>query len=104
MPIVATASSMNDIPNWFVCTVGMATVLIGLVCLIVLCWLVGRICRRAFARKEQPVQSAVVPAPAAPVSEDIPNRQQFVAAISAVIAEEMGSDVSRLRILSIKKI
>jgi len=42
--------------------------------------------------------------PAAPAADTIPNRQQFVAAVSAVIAEEMGTDVSKLRILSIKKI
>jgi len=37
-------------------------------------------------------------------TEQIPNRGEFVAAISAAIAEDMGKDVSSIRILSIKKI
>jgi len=36
--------------------------------------------------------------------EPIPNRQQFIAAVSAAIATYMGSDISGLRIHSITKV
>ena len=41
--------------------------------------------------------------PAAAKEEEIPDRQEFVAAVSAAIAEELGTDVSAIRILSIKR-
>ena len=44
-----------------------------------------------------------VSAPAA-VQEPIANRQELVAAISAALAEELGTDVSAIRILSLKKV
>ena len=37
-------------------------------------------------------------------AEEIANRQEFIAAVSAALAEEMGTDVSAIRILSFKKI
>ncbi|MDP4119310.1 MAG: hypothetical protein Q8873_09035 [Bacillota bacterium] len=35
---------------------------------------------------------------------EIPDRQKFIAAVSAVIAENMGTDISAIRILSVKKL
>lgn len=43
---------------------------------------------------------AATPAPAAPAA----NNQQIVAAIAVAIAEEMGTDVSHIRIHSIRRI
>ena len=49
-----------------------------------------------------PVPTAV-PVPAAAAAPDaIPNRQELIAAISAALAEELGTDVSAIRILSFK--
>ena len=42
--------------------------------------------------------------PAAPAADVIPNRQALIAAISAAIAEDMGTDLAGIRILSVKKI
>ena len=39
----------------------------------------------------------------AAVDDEIPNRAEFVAAVSAAIAEASGTDASAIRILSIKK-
>ena len=51
------------------------------------------------------VQAAPAPVSAVPaVAEPIPNRQAMIAAISAVIAEELGTDISAIRILSVKKV
>ena len=80
----------------FVCLMGMGTVFFGLICLIVLTTLLGRICGRG--------QKAALPAAEAPVPAPAVNQQELIAAISAAIAEELGTDVTGIRILSIKKL
>ena|GEM_PF-640268 len=91
------------LPNWFVCVLGVGTVFVGLVCLVFICKLLSLICRKIGTGKE-----SVVPAESgkssAPASDQNVNMQETVAAIAAAIAEDLGSDVSAIRILSIKKI
>lgn len=96
---------LSELSPGFVVLMGMGTVFFGLICIIVLIWLVGQIIRAVDKGSDEPPVpvAAGVPTRSAAV-EDIPNRTQFVAAVSAVIAEEMGTDVSKLRILSIKKL
>lgn len=84
----------------FVVLMGLGTVFFGLIVLIVLCTLMGAICKRFI--KEEPAKTAD-PA-AAPAAETIANRQEFIAAVSAAIAEEMGADVAGIRIVSVKKV
>ena len=86
--------------NWFVVVMGLCTVFVVLILIIVLCWLLGLVCK-ALGKKE----TAEAPK-AAPALDDasIPNRPQFVAAVSAAIAEASGTDATALRILSIKKL
>ena len=48
---------------------------------------------------------AAPPAVSAPVAEaEIPNRGEVVAAVSAALAEELGTDVSAIRILSFRRV
>ena len=47
---------------------------------------------------------AAAPAVANAQAEPIANKQEFIAAVSAAIAEDMGTDISAIRIKSIKKI
>ena len=105
MSILAKAGeqAINTLPEWQVIVIGLGVVFVGLVCIVLLCTLMSAIYRAVAGNQKAPAQSAA-PTPAAPAADTIPNRQQFVAAVSAVIAEEMGTDVSKLRILSIKKI
>lgn len=85
---------------------GMGIVFAGLICIVILCVLMGKVVR-LLEKKEAP---AAVPAPvaAAPApafaAEAIPNRQELVAAIACCLAEELGTDVSAIRIVSLKKI
>ena len=79
----------------FVCLMGIGTVFVGLVCLIVLTMLMGR----ALKGSPKPAPAPVV-APAAPET----NREELVAAISAALAEELGTDITGIRILSMKKV
>ena len=81
----------------FVCLMGMGTVFFGLICLIVLTTLLGRIC----GRKQQAAPAAAISAPAAAPAV---NQQELIAAVSAAIAEELGTDITGIRILSIKKV
>jgi len=88
-----------DYSSVFVVLMGMGTVFFGLICLIVLTSIMGRI----LGREAAPAVSAAPAAPvaAAPVE---PNRQELVAAVSAAIAEELGTDITGIRILSLKKV
>lgn len=88
----------------FVCALGIGTVFIGLICIVLLCKVIGLICgNESSAQTETP--KAPAPAPVAkPANEVTANRGEIVAAISAAIAEELGTDVTGIKILSIKKI
>ena len=79
---------------------GMGIVFAGLICIVVLCVLMGKIVG-LLQKKGAP---AAVPAAAVATAEIIPNRQELVAAISCCLAEELGTDVSAIRIVSMKKI
>ena len=85
----------------FVILMGMGTVLLGLTCIVFLCMLMSAIVKR-FAKTDAPVQTTPAPSSAAPAA--IENRGELVAAIAAAVAEELGADVSAIRILSLKKI
>lgn len=81
----------------FVCLMGIGTVFVGLVCLIVLTTLMGR-----FLRGSQ--NPAPVPVPVSTPAAPEANREELVAAISAALAEELGTDITGIRILSMKKV
>ena len=83
--------------NLFVVLMGVGTVFIGLICIILLVWLMGRIC--GALEKNSPAS------PPTPVQTTAPaNGGEVVAAISAAIAENLGTDVNAIRITSIRKI
>ncbi len=86
--------------DWFVVVMGLCTVFVVLTLIILLCYLLGALCR-GMGKKEQAAQASE-PVQAA-VDDTIPNRAEFVAAVSAAIAEASGTDASAIRILSIKK-
>ena len=80
----------------FVCLMGMGTVFFGLICIVALCYLMSAVCRGTERKK---------PAPAAPaVPAGTSDRGELVAAISAALAEELGTDITRIRIKSITKL
>ena len=84
--------------NWFVVVMGLVTVFVVLILIIGLCWLLGLAC----GSKKEELQAAAAAAPAQESS--IPNRAEFLAAVSAAIAEASGTDASAIRILSVKKL
>jgi len=94
---------MDNISSVFVVVMGIGTVFFGLICIIALCMAMSAICRKMGGADPTPVATAPAPVAAAG-PETIPNRQAMVAAIAAAIAEDLGTDVSGIRILSIKKL
>ncbi len=84
--------------NLFICIVGISTVFIGLICIIGLCKLMSIICSYLpQAKKETPASAkSSNPAP-------IANKQEIIAAVCAAIAEENGTDVENIRVVSFKK-
>ncbi len=85
---------------------GIGMVFFGLICLIAICYLLGFIMKKVNngTADKEPATASTAPAVSAPVSETIVNRQELIAAVSAVIAEELGQDVEAIRIKSIKKL
>lgn len=83
----------NDL---FVVLMGVGTVFFGLICLIILLWVMGKLFRG--------VEEHASPAPAAVPERVNANGGEILAAISAAIAEELGTDVSAFRIVSVKKL
>ena len=99
--MAATALSAADPtaakPILMVVLLGVGMVFVGLISIIVICKLMG-VLFGALSKKQ--------PAPAAPTKEPQPmeNRQEIIAAVSAAIAEELGKEVSALKIISFKKL
>ena len=84
----------------FVCAMGLGTVFVGLILLIFVCKVMG-----LFVGSKSNESSAPVLKPITPVAEKpIENKQELIAAISVALAEELGTDVSGIRIHSIKKL
>ncbi len=79
----------------FVTLMGMGTVFIGLVCIVILCTIMSAVVR-SFTKKPEKVE------PVATVA--IANKQEFIAAVSAAIAEDMETDITGIRILSVKRL
>ena len=82
---------------------GLGTVFVGLICIIVICYLMGAIINAVQGKKPAPEPKTAAPAPAA-VPAPIENKGELIAVISAVIAEDLGEDVEAIRIKSIRKI
>ena len=90
--------------NLFVCLMGIGTVFVGLICIIILVSIMGAIAKKTnksdetSAKALQPAAAALGNASAGTVTP------QMAAAVSAVLAEEMGTEPSGIRIVSFKKI
>ena len=79
--------------NLLVVCLGMGTVFFGLICLIAICMLTSRIVRLFEKDRKAPENE-----------ETIPNKQEIVAAVCAVVAEEIGTEAKNIRVVSFKRI
>jgi len=92
---------MNEPSNLFVVLMGVGTVFVGLICIIIMCKIIGLFC--SIGNKKVEKATAVTPANTN-TGVTLANRQEIIAAVCAVCAEDMGVDVNALRVKSFKKL
>ena len=90
---------MADYSILFVCLMGIGTVFFGLICIIGLCYAMSALIRAMKSRAPASAPAASAAAVPAPSVDGT-----LVAALSAAIAEDLGTDISAIRILSIRKV
>ena len=90
-----------EISNALAVSIGLGTVFAGLIGLILICYIMSSLVK-LFAKSEK----ASTPAPATQPAPQaaITNKGEFAAAIACAIAEDLGTDVTGIRITSIKKL
>lgn len=88
--------------DWIVVGMGVGTVFVGLICIILICMLTSFFCnlggKKSTVSAESTANKPVV------AFKAIENRQEILAAVTAVCAEELGTDVSAIRVISFKKL
>ena len=85
-----------------VVVVGLGVVFLGLILIILSCKIMSSVVNRSQKNESAPTSGQVAGTVSA--SDTIENKGEVVAAISAAVAENLGKDVSAIRILSIKKV
>lgn len=94
---------LNASNTAFVCLMGVGVVFLGLVCIVAICWIVSQFFKTAKPiDAEKQVSSPTTQKTAAEIPAD--KRGEFIAAVTSVIAEDLGTDVSAIRVLSVKKL
>lgn len=86
-------------PDWMVVVMGVGVVFVGLVLIILICKIMSLFFAKT-AKSDSKPATATAPA----LNTVIENRQEIIAAVTAVCAEEMGKDISALRVISFKKL
>lgn len=91
----------------FVCLMGMGIVFFGLICMVVICKVMSFFVRK-LEKSEAPVSPAdmahtpVAAQPSAVLPAD--EKRAILAGVCSVIAEELGTDVKNIRVLSFKRV
>ncbi len=93
----------EKIGNLTVFGFGFGLVFVGLICIIVICSIMGALCK-ALIKDGKKTAAPAANASSQTSGNAIVNKGEFVAAVSAALAEELGTDVTGIRILSIKKL
>lgn len=91
--------------HWsLVCLIGIAVVFVGLAAIIGLVELMNYVTNKAEGKKKAsaPVQTPRAASPV--VNAAIENRDEIVAAVCAAVAEENGTDISAIRVVSFKRV
>ncbi len=109
MNLFLSAASGGEGMHWgFVCLIGIGVVFAGLICIIGLVELMTFICNKIASKVEKKAETAVAPvknvAQAPITSNVIENRDELIAAVCAAVAEENGTDISAIRVVSFKKV
>jgi len=93
---------MTEVSSALVVGLGLGTVFVGLIAIIVLCYIMSAIVKLfEKGKKDKGTQKVAVPAAS---NAPIANKQEIVAACCAVIAEELGTEANNIRVKSFKRI
>ena len=87
----------------FVTLMGIGTVFFGLICIIVLTTIMGSVLKSNAKPAPAPAAAPKAAAPAAP-AVNTAKEQEILAAVIAVVTEDLGPSASRMQITSINKI
>ncbi len=91
-----------EISNAMAVCLGLGTVFAGLIGLILICYIMSSVVK-LFAKSEKSAPQAA-PQVAPQVAPVAANKGEFAAAVAAAIAEDLGTDVTGIRIKSIKRL
>ena len=91
---------MNEVSNLFVCLMGMGTTFVGLICIIFLTMLMGKVMQKL----EKPEPPKAAPAPAAPAVPADGLTAEVKIAILASLQQESGFDLARVSSIDIRRI
>ena len=79
---------------------GIGTVFVGLILIIIMCKAVGFFCK-VFIKPEPVKRPEIIKADDTLSAK---KREEIIAAVTAACAEDMGTDISALRVVSFKKL
>lgn len=92
---------MNEVSNLFVCLMGMGTTFVGLICIIFLTMLMGKIMQAVVKPEPPKAAPAAVAAPAVPADG---LTAEVKIAILAALQQEPGFDLGRVNSIDIRRI
>ncbi|MBR3862993.1 MAG: OadG family protein [Clostridia bacterium] len=100
------ALAAEDPATWLVCLLGVTVVFVGLICIIGILYLMNFIIGKMESGKETKadVHAATPATPVQAAGVPIENRREIIAAVCAAVAEEEGTDISAIRVISFKKL
>ena len=105
------AQAPADPATWFVCVLGVGVVFIGLVLLIAIVslsnWLLDKIEQRktsSISKTSASLKNVSQNQTSSNQNVKIENKQEILAAVCAAVAEENGTDISAIRVISFKKL
>lgn len=100
-PALLQSQSTSEPSVWFVCLLGVGVVFFGLVLLVIIVSLMNLITSRSSKKTTQTAEQENTVEKNDTVIE---NKQEILAAVCAAVAEENGTDISAIRVLSFKKV
>ncbi len=84
----------------FTCIMGIVTVFVGLIALIAITMAMSAVIKLISKPKANSSEAVSPASNNAPIA----NKQEIIAGVCAVIAEELGTDVSNIKVVSFKKL
>ena len=91
-----------EISNAAVVGLGIGTVFVALTCLVLICYITSAVVK--LVAKGEKAEASIPQSVSAPKPVEIPNKGEFAAAVACAIAEDLGTDVTGIKIKSIKKL